>query len=252
MNDPVDAFVFDCDGTLSLIEGIEVLAEYNGVGERVRELTEYAMSEAGINSDLYRERLDLVRPTRQQTMAVAQQYFAARVPKIVDVIEALQYLNKEVYVVSAGVNPAVTLFAAMLGVDAKHVYAVDLEFSPTGDYIGYDESAPPAQKDGKRIIAQELKSRHQNLVWIGDGMNDLVVKPDIQRFVGFGGAFYRPKIAAASDFYIKCQSMTPLLSLGLTASEVNGLQGSALALFNEGQQLIATGQVEINCLSTPH
>ena len=38
--DPVDAIVFDCDGTLSLIEGIAVLAHANGVGEHVRELTE--------------------------------------------------------------------------------------------------------------------------------------------------------------------------------------------------------------------
>lgn len=39
----IDAIVFDCDATLSQIEGIDGLAKVNGVEERVRLLTEEAM-----------------------------------------------------------------------------------------------------------------------------------------------------------------------------------------------------------------
>lgn len=246
VNIPVNAFVFDCDGTLSLIEGIEVLAQQNGVGERIKALTEYAMSEAGLSSDIYRERLNLVQPSRLQTVELAQQYFAARVPGIVAVIETLQSLGKAVYVVSAGINPAVTLFAAMLGIPANHVTAVDLNFSAVGDYESYDEQAYPAQHEGKRIIANKIKARHDTLIWIGDGMNDVVVKPDILRFIGYGGAFYRPKIAAAADFYLKCQSMAPLLALGLTAQECISLSNKGRTLLDEGLALIAQGEVEIS------
>lgn len=241
----INAFVFDCDGTLSLVEGIEVLAEQNGVGERVRELTQHAMSETGLNSQIYHERLDLVRPTRQQTVALAQIYFAKRVPDIIGVIETLQSLGKAVYVVSAGVNPAVTLFATMLGVPADHVYAVDLHFSQQGQYERYDASSYPSQNNGKRAVADLIKERHRRLVWIGDGMNDLVVKPDIERFIGYGGAFYRPKIAANSDFYLKCESMAPLLALGLTPEEIAGLDDQGQSLYQAGCDLIASDDVEM-------
>lgn len=242
---PIDAFVFDCDGTLSLVEGIEVLAEQNGVAERVRELTAYAMGEAGLSPDIYQERLDLVRPSRHQAVDLAQHYFVNRVPAIIEVIALLQRLGKAVYVVSAGVNPSVTLFATMLGVPAEHVFAVDLEFDMSGDYKDYDRAAYPAQDNGKRVIADQIKARHQCLVWIGDGMNDMVVKPDVKRFIGYGGAFYRPNIAKNSDYYIKCQSIAPLLALGLTAYEVAQLDEGALALYQEGLQLIIAGQVDI-------
>jgi phosphoserine phosphatase len=245
IDQPINAFVFDCDGTLSLIEGIEVLAEQNGVGERVHELTEYAMSEVGIRSDIYQERINLVRPTRQQTVDLAQAYFAERVPAIVAVIEALKALGKEIYVVSAGVNPAVMLFASMLGVASDHIYAVDLKFSATGEYEGYDESAHPAQDSGKRVIADLIKEEHERVIWIGDGMNDLVVKPDVIRFIGYGGAFYRPKIAENSDYYIKCKSIAPLLALGLTAQEATALTGDVEALYQEGCRLIAADEVEM-------
>ncbi len=242
---PINAFVFDCDGTLSLIEGIEVLAEHNGVGERVRELTEYAMSEAGLNSDIYRERLALVRPTRQQAIDLAQHYFVARVPSIIAIIEILQTLGKAVYVVSAGINPSVKLFANMLGIKSESVFAVDLKFGAKGEYNDFDHTAAPSKEHGKRLIADHIKATHQRVIWIGDGMNDLVVKPDVVRFIGFGGAFYRPKIAKNSDYYIKCPSMTPLLALGLTEHEVAQLGTDALKLYQEGLQLIEADEVEL-------
>jgi phosphoserine phosphatase len=242
---PINAFVFDCDGTLSLIEGIEVLAEQNGVGERVHELTAYAMGEAGLNPDIYQERLALVRPSRQQAVDLAQHYFANRVPAIIEIIKILQALGKAVYVVSAGVNPAVKLFATMLGVPAENAFAVDLKFEQDGAYQDYDRAAHPAQDNGKRVIADQIRAQHESLIWIGDGMNDMVVKPDVKRFVGYGGAFYRPNIAKNSDYYIKCQSMTPLLALGLTANEVASLDVDAHKLYQEGLHLIEADEVEM-------
>lgn len=234
----IDAFVFDCDGTLSFLEGIEVLAEENGVGARVKELTEYAMSEAGITSSLYQERLDLVKPTYHQVVALGEQYFAKRVPDIVRLIAVLQSLGKAVYIVSAGVNPAVKLFGEMLGVSADHVVAVDLQFSEDGSYQGYNKSALPAQKDGKRFVAQEIKKQHPRLVWIGDGMNDMAVKPEVARFIGYGGAFYREKIAKLSDYYITSQSIAPVLALGLIQAESDVLSGENLSLYHQARALL--------------
>lgn len=241
----IKAVAFDCDCTLSFIEGIEKLGCENGVHERIVELTRYAMSEVGLSPDIYTERLELVRPNRAQVIALAQAYYAARTPKIVEVIEALHSLGKAVYVVSAGVNPAVKLFAAMLEVPVEHVYAVDLEFDELGEYVGYDVSAYPAQNSGKRIVADFIKAKHDTLAWVGDGMNDLVVKPDVERFIGYGGAAYREKVAASSNYYICCQSMAPVLALTLTSAEADSLDEPYRKLYEEGCQIILKNEVEV-------
>ncbi len=244
LSDPIDAVIFDCDGTLSLIEGIEVLAHANGVGDRVKELTLQAMSYTGMSPELYRERIELVRPTRAQVIDLAQRYYASRVPGIVSVIEVLQALGKTVYVVSSGVNPAVTLFATMLGIPADQVLAVKLAFSTSGDYLKYDESSVLTSHSGKQVIAQQLKATHKRLIWMGDGMNDVVVKDEVVRFLGFGAARYRENVAKNSDYYITAQSMTPILPLCLTGTEVDALTGQARVLYQEGVALIESSTVE--------
>ena len=47
----IDALIFDCDGTLSRIEGIDVLADQNGVGDAVKQLTHDAMTHMGLNPE---------------------------------------------------------------------------------------------------------------------------------------------------------------------------------------------------------
>jgi phosphoserine phosphatase len=42
---PFDAVIFDCDGTLSAVEGIDELAEKNAVGREVKALTQIAMGQ---------------------------------------------------------------------------------------------------------------------------------------------------------------------------------------------------------------
>lgn len=242
LDKPIDAVVFDCDGTLSTIEGINYLAEVNGVGERVKVLTEQAMSVSGISDSLYEERLSLVRPKRQQVVDLALTYFSARVHQVVAVIELLQSLGKVVYVVSAGINPAVKLFASMLAIPANQVIAVDVWFDTDGNFEGYDKSCPCGHFSGKKVIAQKIRADHPRLVWVGDGMNDVVVKDDVERFVGFGGQYYREKVAAVSDFYMKSTSMAPLLPLVLTIDEVSALADKQL--FQVGVSRIEAGEVE--------
>ena len=240
---PIDAVIFDCDGTLSAIEGIEYLAEHNGVGERVRQLTQQAMSETGLNASIYQERIELVRPTRQQVVDLGQVYFANRVAQITQVIELLQAAGKAVFVVSAGVNPAVKLFAAMLEVPAAHVHAVDLTFALDGTYEGYDVRSSCTQLGGKKAVAQQIKSMYPRLAWVGDGMNDIAAKDEVARFIGFGGYFHRAKVAALSDFYLTVPSMLPLLPLVLTPEE-SKLSIDLQLHYNQGLAMIQAGGLD--------
>ena len=107
---PLDTIIFDCDGTLSQIEGIDYLAEINNAKEAVAVLTEQAMSKTGLSSSLYEARLNLVKPTVTQISMLAQIYTDNVSPHAEKVIHILKKLGKEIYIFSAGVNPAVKLF----------------------------------------------------------------------------------------------------------------------------------------------
>src|SRR5689334_13073539 len=105
LKNPINAVIFDCDGTLSSIEGIDELAKNNGAADIVQRLTADAMGKSGINPDLYAKRLALVKPTYAEVMALGQQYIDHSVPDINELILLFKRQNKSVYIVSAGLNP---------------------------------------------------------------------------------------------------------------------------------------------------
>lgn len=220
LDQPLDAIIFDCDGTLSKIEGIDTLAEINGVGEQVQHLTAQAMAETGISHDLYERRLNLVRPMREQAKNLGSIYFEHRIDDIESVMSILSALGKAIFVVSAGNNPSVKLFSDKLGVPADRVWAVDLLFDQDGSYRDFDRTSPCARRGGKREVVQEIKQQYPRVMHVGDGLNDLEVKDLVTRFVGFGGVYFRDNIQAQCEFYLTELSMLPLLPLALTEDEI--------------------------------
>jgi phosphoserine phosphatase len=233
---PIDAVVFDCDGTLSLIEGIDELAKNNGVNEAVRILTEEAMGKTGINPDLYKARLELVRPTFRDTQVLGNLYWENITPDVFHVISILKRLSKTIYIVSAGIEPAVIIFGEKLGISSQHIFAVKIIFDHDEKYLSYDHSSPLIDRDGKRAIIANIKKWHSNILFIGDGLNDLPAIDLVTRFVGYGGSYYRENIAKHCEFYITTLSMSPLLPLALTANEVELLTPDEKKFYEMGLQ----------------
>lgn len=233
---PLDAVLFDCDGTLSSIEGIDVLASYAGadVFQVVQALTADAMGRTGINASLYEKRLSLIRPSASQVATLAESYFVHRVSDAADVIALLQHLGKKVYVISAGLLPAVTNFAGKLGVPPQNVFAVDIQFDAAGAYQHFDAASPLIRNDGKRVIVEEIKKQCPRVLYVGDGLNDLAVRDLAARFVGYGGAYYRQNIAEQCEFYVRVPSLLPLLPLALTWEEGERLSEGERMLYEEG------------------
>lgn len=241
---PINAIVFDCDGTLSSIEGIDELARQNQVGPAVEALTAMAMSKTGINPDLYEARLKLVSPTLKQVIALGDIYNAHSVPDCYAVIQTFQRLQKKIYVASAGLKPAVTQFTQHLNIAPEQIYAVDVSFNQQGEWIAFDRHSPLTQHDGKRRIIQELLNQYQGVAHIGDGMNDFIAKDLSTRFVGYGGVFYRKNIEAGCDFYIRATSLSSLLPLLLTEKEASALTAQEKELFQTGLADIKAGLVK--------
>jgi phosphoserine phosphatase len=243
---PLNAVIFDCDGTLSRIEGIDELANDNQVGDIVQRLTQDAMGKSGMNVDLYAKRLDLTKPSQAQVDALGLRYFEQRTPPIAEVVALLQRLNKTVYIVSGGFLPAVAKFAEFLNIKKEHVFAVDLYFNEQGEYRDFDRSSPLINKNGKRVLVEKIKALHPRTAFIGDGLSDLEVEDLVTRFVGYGGAYFRQNIAEVAEFYVKKACLSPLLPLFLTLEEARGLTSAEQAIYQAGVEAIQSQQVGYN------
>src|SRR5919109_835515 len=92
--------IFDCDSTLSAIEGIDELAHAHR--EEVSRLTEATMRGELLLEDVYGRRLALVRPTREQVHGLGERYVHALVTDARETIAALLAEGIEVRVLSGG------------------------------------------------------------------------------------------------------------------------------------------------------
>jgi phosphoserine phosphatase len=245
LHTPLEAIVFDCDGTLSTIEGIDELARVNGVSKPVKALTAEAMGSTGMNPALYQKRLELVQPTRDQVLTLGEDYFTHCVPDAQAVIELFSSLKKSVYLVSAGLHPAVKIFGGKLQIPQENIFSVDIEFDAHGTYKDYEKTSPMTYSYGKRDIVTEIKARHPRIGFVGDGLNDLAAYDSVSRFVGFGGAYFRQNIADACHYYIRALTLAPLAALLLTPAEVEHLGPRHKKLYDQGVALIQAGEVLI-------
>jgi phosphoserine phosphatase len=207
--------VFDCDSTLSDIEGIDVLAADHR--EAVARLTDAAMQGELPLEEVYGRRLALVRPNRARLEALAQEYVERLVPEAREVVAALLANGVEVRVVSGGLLPAVRAVARELGLVDEMVAAVDVRFDADGAYAGFDESSPLACSGGKRVqlerwIAEGLP---RPILMVGDGITDLEARPPADFFAAYAGVVERPQVVAAADVVLRDRSLAAVLPLVL-------------------------------------
>ena len=231
---PFSAIVFDCDGTLSTLEGVDELAKMNNVGEQVALITDRAMSISGLNPQVYQTRLNLINPRYEQVLQLGKHYFNNQVPNAKAIIQLLQKMDKSIYLVSAGLKPAVSIFGELLKISQANIFAVDILFDQQGNFLDYDRTSPLVRHDGKCTILSSLKKKHSNIVHIGDGLNDYVTKNIVTRFIGYGGVFYRESLAARCQYYIRSLSMAALLPFILTEQEQQQLTLSEQQLYRQG------------------
>ncbi len=204
--------IFDCDSTLSAVEGIDELA-----GPRKPEIA--ALTAGAMRGDypletVYGRRLAIIRPSRADIETLARRYIAAAVTGAREVVASLQEAGVEVGIVSGGLRPALLPLAEWLGIPEHRVAAVDLHFDARGDYAGYDDASPLAKSGGKReLLALWRPTLRPPVLFVGDGATDLEARPEVDAFVAFMGVVQRPAIAAAADVIVSTPSLLPVLDI---------------------------------------
>ena len=205
-----DVVFFDCDSTLSTLEGIDELAREAGALEEFAQLTRDAMSGRVKLEEVYGKRLARVRPNRESLQRVAEAYCETVVPGAEDTIATLLAKGVEVHVVSGGLLPAVRAIALQLGVPEAQVHAVDVIFDEAGEYAGFDESSPLARSGGKPALCETLLGGRRGAI-VGDGITDAEAAPPCELFVGFGGVAAREAVRARAGAWVPGPSLTGVL-----------------------------------------
>lgn len=224
-----DLVFFDCDSTLSTIEGIDELARLKGKEGRVGILTQKAMNGDLDLAEVYGKRLRAINPTRGQLQQIEQLYWETLVPDAQDVIAALQHMEKTVFIISGGLEDAVRGFGRRLGVPDTHIRAVSLEYNELSGqwwryydravqqdqkYLAYAEG-PLTISSGKPEIVHDLaQGMFGRRLLIGDGASDLATRNNgVDLFVGFGGVTVREKVEQEADVFIYPATLAPVLPL---------------------------------------
>ena len=195
-----DVICFDCDSTLSRIEGIDELARRVGMGEEMSKLTDLAMNGVVPLEAVYERRLSLIRPDQDSIDWLAGLYIAEIVEGVKEVFTTLLAQDKEVHIISGGLRQAILPLADHLGLPESHVHAVDIYFNDDGSYRNYDLDSPLARTGGKAVVVGTLKGQG-SLVMVGDGKTDLEAKQSGAVVFGFGGVVDRAIVREHADFY---------------------------------------------------
>jgi phosphoserine phosphatase len=228
--------VFDCDSTLSAIEGIEYISADHVAA--VEALTREAMEGLTPLESVYGRRLDLVRPDRATVDRLTSAYIDTLTEDAREVVAALIAEGVRVRVLSGGLLPAVRGLAQELGLGPGDVAAVEVMFEADGSWRGYDAASPLARAGGKaEILGGWRATMPAPVMLVGDGATDAEAKDAVDVFVAYCGLVERPVVVAAADAVVRSVSLAPVLALALGAPPTDP---GRLKLYEKGRSLLLT------------
>lgn len=202
---------FDCDSTLSSIEGIDELGRARGpeAFREVEDLTNAAMNGEVPIDEVFARRMEIIRPDRALCDEVAQLYLDTITPGTAELVGRLKSEGWTPVILSGGFAPLIRPLADRLGI--RHVEAVPIHFADDGAYLGFDDQFPTTRNGGKpEVIAEWRRARlPEHSVMVGDGISDLEARSECDLFIGFGGVAARPRVKAEADLWIETMSEFP-------------------------------------------
>lgn len=253
---------FDCDSTLTTIEGIDVLADFAGKKWRVEVLTRAAMDGELDLEEVYGKRLRAVKPTREQIRRIRQAYKRNVVEDATAVIATLQHLGHKVYIISGGLAEPVEEFGIFLGVPKENIRAVGVAYNQLsgewwtknqpyteGDvqYLTYEEGALTISDGKAQIVRELLAGQRGRSLLIGDGNSDLLAGTAVDLFVGYGGIVERQRVLEQAPIYLHTTSLAPLTAVAAGPAAIQQTQNTPhLPVFQKGLDLIKRGALTFN------
>jgi phosphoserine phosphatase len=192
--------VLDVDSTLCGVEGIDWLARRRspGVAEEIARLTDRAMNGEVPIEAVYGERLALIRPSRKDVDALADEYRRTLAADAQRILFALRAKGLRLVLVSAGIRGAILPLAKELGFEPDDVHAVELRWDSAGAFVDYDVDSPMTRQRGKAVVVSAL-SLPSPVLAVGDGATDLEMRDAVDAFGAYVGFARREAVVAGAD-----------------------------------------------------
>ncbi len=255
---PFEIVIFDCDSTLSTVEGIDEIARWTGKQAEVAELTHRAMNGELPLEAVYSRRLELLNPTRAEIQQLGRLYRETLVPDAREVITTLQHLGRQVYIVSGGLAEGVRDFGLWLGLPEAHIHAVEVEYNQlTGNWwetwkhpggrnpgeqvLGHDGGPLTIGAGKAQLIRRLRRTQRGRALLVGDGISDLEASAEVDLFVGFGGVVDRERVRAQAPVFVQTPELAPILPLAIARH--GRLPAEATDLFQRGVARLYDGSV---------
>ena len=201
---PDKIIIFDCDSTLSSIEGVDELARVAGeqATQEIEEMTARAMEGTISLESIFARRLEIIQPSASNVEQVGKLYIDTVEPSAKQVITTLKNQGWTPIILSGGYRQAIKPLADYLGVE--FIEAVDLYFNEDGSYGDFDRNYPSTRSGGKPEVIQSLRKKYSatKIVAVGDGVSDLESKSVVDMFIGFGRYAVREKVKQEADYFI--------------------------------------------------
>ncbi|XP_015883130.3 phosphoserine phosphatase, chloroplastic [Ziziphus jujuba] len=201
-----NAVCFDVDSTVCLDEGIDELAEFCGAGKAVAEWTARAMSGSVPFEDALAARLALFNPSLSQLQDFLEKKPPSLSPGIDELVRKLKANNTDVYLISGGFRQMINPVASILGIPPENIFANQLLFGESGEFLGFDKNEPTSRSGGKATAVQQIRKAHcyKTLIMIGDGATDLEARQPggADLFICYAGVQLRAAVAANADWLV--------------------------------------------------
>jgi len=199
--------VLDVDSTLCALEGIDWLAARrdDAVRDRVAVITDRAMRGEIALGDVYAERLDAVKPSRNEVQQLAAAYLERVEPGARESLAKLTNAGIHLVLVTAGIRDAIVPVAEAVGLPPSAVKAVALYFTDSGAYAGFDAQSPLTRNGGKVETVRALRLPRP-IIGVGDGITDLEARlaapPAVDAFAAYTGVVEREAVVSGADYVI--------------------------------------------------
>ncbi len=210
----VKLLCFDCDSTLSAIEGVDEFARLRGEEcfRQSEQMTRDAMDGRIPLEQIFGKRLELIRPAQSDVARIAELYLREIEPTAAATVAAAKAAGWTPLIISGGFVQAIRPLADFLGI--ARIEAVELRFDAAGAYAGFTPH-PASRKGGKPEVVRRLRAelRPSRVIAVGDGASDLEMRDEVDVFVGFGRYAERAAVkAGAHRFAYRLDEILPLLA----------------------------------------
>ncbi len=209
-----------------------MLASEGETQKKIVELTDAAMSGFTALAEIYGKRLELICPSRQTVRELAHRYLHDAIPHAKETVGALRDLGCEIYIVSGGLLEPVKEFGIALGVDARNIRAVEIEYDQLAgewwladaarvdqSYLTYRHSELSESNGKAAIISDLLSDKKGASMLIGDGVSDLLARNAVDLFVGYAGVAKRDRVVSEAPVYFENNSLLPVLAMAAGSRE---------------------------------